>query len=74
MFLKQLRDILLSEGICVSELKQDSRSNAVNIYIYGNENIDKFKKYLYEDSHRNLSRKYDKFFFIETNSKLHINR
>lgn len=74
MFLKQLRDILLSEGICISELKQDSRSNAVNIYIYGNENIDKFKKYLYENSHRNLSRKYDKFFFIETNSKLHINR
>ena len=73
-FLDKLREVLINEGIVVSELKEDKRSNAVNIYIYGNENIEKFKKYLYEGSQRNLLRKYNKFLFIKDNKELHINR
>lgn len=72
-FLTKLKEVLNSNGISTSDLKKDNRSQAVNIYIYGNENIDKFKKYLYTDNCVNLSRKFDKFFFISKDKNLLIN-
>lgn len=73
-FLKELRNVLIKQGINVSELKKDSRSKAINIYIYGKENVENFKNYIYTDGCRNLSRKFDKFFFVENNEELHINQ
>ena len=73
-FLSSIKYILEENGIKVSELKYDNRSKAVNIYIYGIDNIDKFKNYIYKDNCVNLSRKFDKFFFIKNNPKLYINR
>lgn len=73
-FLTELKKILNSNGIKTSDLKKDNRSNAINIYIYGRENIEKFKNYIYTEGCVNLSRKFDKFFFISHNSDLHINR
>lgn len=73
-FLKKLRTVLIENGINVSELKYDKRSKAINIYIYGKDNIDIFRNYIYRDNKRNLHRKYAKFFFIDNNMDLHINR
>lgn len=61
-FLTELKKVLNSNGIKTSDLKKDNRSNAVNVYIYGKENIDKFKEYLYKYNCISLSRKFDKFF------------
>ena len=60
-FLSELKKVLNSNGIKTSDLKKDNRSNAVNIYIYGKENINNFKKYLYKDNCVCLSRKLNKF-------------
>ena len=73
-FLAKLKHILECNNVKVSDLRQDKRSNAVNIYIHGNENIEIFKNYIYTNNCVNLSRKYDKFFFISNNKDLHINR
>lgn len=72
-FLMELKTVLNSNNIKTSDLKKDGRSQAVNLYIYGNDNIDKLKKYLYTDDCVNLSRKFDKFFFISQNKNLLIN-
>lgn len=72
-FLTKLKEVLNSNGISTSDLKKDNRSQAVNIYIYGSDNIDKLQKYLYTDNCVNLSRKFDKFFFISQNKNLLIN-
>lgn len=73
-FLTQLKYVLEYNNINVSDLREDKRSNAVNIYIYGKENIERFKNFIYKNNCVNLSRKYDKFLFILTNKSLHINR
>jgi hypothetical protein len=73
-FLSELKRILEQNYIKISDLKEDKRSNAVNIYIYGKENIERFKEFIYTKDCVNLSRKYDKFFFISNNKNLHINR
>lgn len=73
-FLTELKIVLENNNIKVSDLREDKRSNAVNIYIYGKENIEKFKEFIYTNDCVNLSRKYDKFFFISNNKDLHINR
>ena len=73
-FLIRLKYVLECNDIKVSELREDKRSKAINIYIYGNENIKKFKELIYANNCVNLSRKYDKFFFIANNKELHINR
>ena len=73
-FLTELKLVLENNNIKVSDLREDQRSNAVNIYIYGKENIERFKEFIYTDNCVNLSRKYDKFFFISNNKDLHINR
>ena len=70
----KLKYILEFNNVKVSDLTKDKRSNAVNIYIYGKENIERFKNFIYTDNCVNLSRKYDKFFFISNNKNLHINR
>lgn len=72
-FLKELKKVLNFNNIKTSELKKDNRSQAVNIYIYGDENIENLKKYLYTDNCVNLSRKFDKFFFISQDKNLLIN-
>lgn len=72
-FLAELKKVLNSNGIKTSDLKKDDRSNAVNISIYGNENIERFKEYLYTDNCVSLSRKFDKFFFISQDGNLLIN-
>ena len=72
-FLTELKNVLNFNDIKTSDLKKDNRSNAVNIYIYGKENIEKFKKYLYTNNCVSLSRKFDKFFFISQNENLLIN-
>lgn len=72
-FLAELKNVLNSHNIKTSDLKKDSRSQAVNLYIYGNDNIENFKKYLYTDNCVNLSRKFDKFFFISQDKNLLIN-
>ena len=72
-FLMKLKTVLNSNNIKTSDLKKDGRSQAVNLYIYGNDNIEKLKKYLYTDDCVNLSRKFDKFFFISQNKNLLIN-
>mgnify|MGYP003296332375 CR=1 FL=1 len=73
-FLIELKLVLENNNIKVSDLREDKRSNAVNIYIYGKENIERFKEFIYTDNCVNLSRKYDKFLFISNNKSLHINR
>lgn len=73
-FLTQLKNVLNSQGIKTSDLKKDNRSNAVNIYIYGKENIEKLRAYLYTDDCINLSRKFDKFSFVSNDEDLYINR
>lgn len=73
-FLIALKDILNSQGIKTSDLKKDKRSKAVNIYIYGKDNIEKLKEYLYTDECVSLSRKLDKFIFVSNDKSLHINR
>lgn len=72
-FLAELKRVLNSNGIKTSDLKKDNRSKAVNINIYGNDNIEKFKGYLYTDNCVNLSRKFDKFFFVSQDKNLLIN-
>lgn len=73
-FLNELKIVLENNNIKVSDLREDKRSNAVNIYIYGKENIERFKEFLYTEDCVSLSRKYDKFLFISNNKDLHINR
>ena len=73
-FLNELKRVLECNDIKVSDLKKDKRSNAVNIYIYGNENIERLKEFIYTNNCISLSRKYDKFKFISNNNSLHINR
>lgn len=72
-FLIELKKILNSNNIETSDLKKDNRSKAVNLYIYGNDNIENFKKYIYTDNCVNLSRKFDKFIFISKDKNLLIN-
>lgn len=72
-FLIKLKNVLNSNNVKTSDLKKDSRSQAVNLYIYGNDNIENFKKYLYTNDCVNLSRKFDKFFFISQDRNLLIN-
>lgn len=72
-FLTELKRVLNLNGIKTSDLQKDNRSQAVSISIYGNENIEKFKKYLYTNNCVNLSRKFDKFFFISQDKNLLIN-
>lgn len=73
-FLTKLKYILERNNIKVSDLKEDKRSNAINIYIYGSQNIEVFKNFIYKNNSVNLSRKYDKFLFVSNNKDLHINR
>lgn len=60
-FLTELKNVLNFNGIKTSDLKNDNRSNAVNIYIYGKDNIERFKEFLYTDNCVYLSRKFNKF-------------
>lgn len=73
-FLISVRDILINNGIKVGEPRKDKRSNACSIYIYGVDNIEKFKKYIYTDDCMCLSRKKEKFDYVDSNKDLHINR
>lgn len=73
-FLQKIKDILNSNGINTSDLKEDNRGKAVNLYIYGKDNIEKLKHFLYTKDCVCLSRKFEKFNDIENNSSLHINR
>lgn len=72
-FITELRNALISNGIKVGELTKDNRSNAVSIYIYGKDNIENFKNYIYYDGCVCLSRKKEKFDYISSNKELHIN-
>ena len=72
-FLKELKNIIEKNGINVSKLYQDKRSNAIYIYIYGKENISNFRKFLYKESTVSLDRKLNKFIDIEENDCLKIN-
>lgn len=73
-FLLELKKILEQNGIVVSDLERDKRSKAVNIYLYGKENIENFKNYIYTDDCVFLIRKRNKFNFVSYNKNLHINR
>lgn len=73
-FLKSISYILNTNNINTSKLYQDKRSNSNNIYIYGKDNITNFKNYIYKNSTVNLSRKFDKFFYVQNNKDLKINR
>lgn len=74
-FIYSLKLYLESKHINVSKLEFDKRSKAVSIIIRERENINKFKSLIYYDDYcTNLSRKYDKFFFIENNKDLLINK
>ena len=64
-FVSEIRKILIKNNINVSDVKQDARSQACNIYIYGKENIQKFQKYIYNENSICLSRKFDKFFYVQ---------
>ena len=72
-FLMSIKKVLENNGIKVSKIYSDTRSNNKQIYIYGKENINKFKNFIYKDSTINLSRKFDKFFYVENCKELKIN-
>lgn len=73
-FLIRLKEVLQDNGVKVSRIYKDKRSNCRTIYIYGKENIDVFKQYIYKDSNVCLSRKLDKFFYVQNNNELKINQ
>ena len=73
-FLSELKKILNDNNIKTSDLKKDKRSNAINIYIYGKDNIEEFKEYLYTNNCVNLSRKFDKFSFVSNDDTLYMNK
>lgn len=66
-FLTELKNVLSDNNVKISDLHKDNRSNAVNIYIYGKDNIKKFKEYLYTDNCISLSRKLNKFSLVYNN-------
>lgn len=72
-FLASIKNILENNGIRVSKIYSDKRSNNKQIYIYGKENINIFKNYIYKDSTISLSRKFNKFLYIENCDELKIN-
>lgn len=73
-FISEIRKVLISNNINVSDVTKDTRSNACSIYVYGKENIGMLKNYLYRKNCVCLSRKLDKFFYIQNDNSLHINR
>ena len=73
-FLSSIKMILEENGIKVSKIYKDTRSNNHQIYIYGKENIEIFRKYIYKDQTINLSRKFDKFYFVQNCKELKINQ
>lgn len=74
IFLETIRNILQDNNIKVSKIYSDSRSNNKQIFIYGKDNIEKFRDYIYKDSTLNLSRKLDKFFYVKNCKELKINK
>lgn len=71
--LKTISQILSENNIKTSEVKKDNRNNVYGLRIHNPENIQNFAKYIYNNSTVNLSRKFDKFFFIASNNNLKIN-
>lgn len=74
MMLNSIKNILEQNEIKVSDIYLDNRSSAKDIYIYGKDNIKNFKNYIYKDETINLSRKLDKFFYVQNCKDLKINK
>lgn len=72
--MNSIKEILNNRNIITTDVKKDNRSNVYYIRIYNPENIQNFKEYIYNDSTVYLSRKFDKFFYVENNMQLKINK
>lgn len=73
-FLLSIKQILEQNYIQVSKIYNDNRSNNYQIFIYGKENIEQFQKYIYNEQTISLSRKLDKFSFVQNCKDLKINQ
>lgn len=74
IFLNSIKMILEEEGIRISKIYKDKRSNNYQLFIYGKENIKLFKEYIYKNQTINLSRKFNKFCFVQNCKDLKINK
>lgn len=71
--LQSISKILSDNNIETSKIKKDDRNNVYDLRIHSPNNIQNFANYIYNNSTVRLSRKFDKFFFINTNKDLKIN-